>query len=462
MFLRSAPFVLLFAGSAASQDKAAALLNTGKVWKVEVQLSRENWRAMQPKGGGPPGFGGPPMPGRQQGFKFSYEFPYVKGTTVFDGETLADIGIRFKGNGTYLMSANGIKRSFRLDFNRFTENGSFRGLKAITLNNNVMDTTRIREAAGYDVFRAAGVPAPRTAFTEVSLHVPDRYDHELLGVYTAVEPIDKAFLKRHFKSGKGMLLKPENLRSGIEYLGEEWKPYAEAYGPKDEPTDTEKKRLIAFAKLVNRADDAAFAKEIGDYLDVESFFRFLATAAYLAHYDSFIGLGHNYLLYLNPETKKFHFIPWDMDHAFGAFFPFGQSQQLAEASIIHPHGGANKLIDRLLAIPDRKKEYQELFKKLNGTAFDTERVLKVVRTCEAAVKEPIAREEAAAKKRGPAVFGFGPPGGFGPPQMSVADFVKARSKSIAAQLAGEKTGFVPKPFTFGPPPGGGFGPPKKP
>ena len=447
---------ILFAQPLSAQDKTAALLDPSKVWKVELQIGADEWKAMQPKGGGPPGFGGPPMPGgRPQGFKFGFDFPYVKGATVCDGDALKDVGVRFKGNGTFMMSASGIKRPFRLDFNRFTENGSFRGLKAISLNNNIMDPTRIREAAAYDVFRAAGVPAPRTTFVELTLDVPERFDHQLLGVYTAVEPIDKAFLKRHFKTTKGMLLKPEKLGGGLQYFGEDWKPYEEMYAPKDDPTEAEKRRLMAFARLINRADDQAFRKEIADYLDVEEFFRFLAATSYLAHYDSFIGLGHNYLIYLNPETKKFQFLPWDLDLAFGAFFPFGQPQQLADASITHPHGGDNKLIDRLLAIPERKAEYLELFKKLNGTAFDTERVTKVIRSYEATVKEPVAREEAAAKKRGPAPPGFP---GFGG-TMSLADFVKERSKSVSAQLAGQKSGTIPKPIGFGPPPGGGFGPP---
>ncbi|HEY2911200.1 MAG TPA: CotH kinase family protein, partial [Gemmataceae bacterium] len=295
---------------AVSQDSAAKLLDTAKVWKVELRLSAENWQAMQPKGGGPPGFGpgGPmrPQPGggppRPQGFKFTYEFPYVRGAASFEADTLADLGIRFKGNGTYMMSAGGIKRPFRLDFNRFTDGGQYRGLKALSLSNNVMDASRIREAAAYDAFRAAGVPAPRTTFVELALQVPGRFDHQTLGLYTAVEPIDKTFLKRHFKNAKGLLLKPENLRNGLEYFGEEWKPYAEMYGAKSEPTDAEKRRLIALARLINRSDDAAFQKEIGSYLDIDNFLRFLATTAFLAHYDSFIGFGHNYLLYLNPET----------------------------------------------------------------------------------------------------------------------------------------------------------------
>src|SRR6185437_10145903 len=101
-----AGLLLALPNPAASQDPAAKLLDTAKVWKVELRLSADNWQTMQPKGGGPPGFGpgGPmrPQPGggpqRPQGFKFTYDFPYVRGEAAFDAETLADLGIRFKGN----------------------------------------------------------------------------------------------------------------------------------------------------------------------------------------------------------------------------------------------------------------------------------------------------------------------------------------------------------------------------
>ena len=77
--------------------------------------------------------------------------------------------------------------------------------------------------------------------------------------------------------------------------------------------------MIAFARLVHKADDATFRKEIGSYLDIDSYLRFLAATAFVANSDSFFVLGHNYYLYLHPKTNKLHFIPWDLDRAFANF-----------------------------------------------------------------------------------------------------------------------------------------------
>ena len=46
---------LAFGNSAFGQEKS--FLETSKIWKVELRVGAEDWKAMQPKGGGPPGFG---------------------------------------------------------------------------------------------------------------------------------------------------------------------------------------------------------------------------------------------------------------------------------------------------------------------------------------------------------------------------------------------------------------------
>src|SRR5437764_6819634 len=145
-----------------------------------------------------------------------------------------------------------------------------------------MDPAKVREALAYAVFRAAGVPAPRSAFAEVTLTVPGKYDKEYLGLYTVVEQVGKSFLQDHFRRADGLLLKPEGLRN-LEYLGEEWEPYRARYFPKTAAGKKQQRRLMEFARLVNEAGDERFRTEIGSYLDVGGFLRFLAVNAVLSN-----------------------------------------------------------------------------------------------------------------------------------------------------------------------------------
>src|SRR5207245_2839475 len=82
---------------------------------------------------------------------------------------------------SYLMSARGLKRNFKIELDRYHADQRYHGLKTINLNAGAMDPTKAREALSFAVFRAAGVPAPRTSYAQVTLTVPGKYDKELLG-----------------------------------------------------------------------------------------------------------------------------------------------------------------------------------------------------------------------------------------------------------------------------------------
>jgi spore coat protein CotH len=431
-----------------------------KVHRLHLHLSAKEWGKMQPAA---PRFGwvpGPPAQPKAQGKAedkhrggFGMEFPWARGELTIDGKALEDVGLRFKGNFTYMASSGGLKRPIKIDLARHVSGQRYAGLKKLNLNNGVTDPSKAREVMACAVFRAAGVPAPRTAYAEVTLTVPGKYDREFVGLYIFVEQVDRVFLEDRFKNGKGMLLKPEGLPNGLAYLGEDWKRYQQNYRPRVEPDSKQQKRLIDFARLVNQAEDDRFRKEIGSYLDVDAFLRFLAANALLANLDSFLGFGHNFYLYLRPDSNQFVFIPWDLDLSLGTWPMAGTPEQQVELSLLHPHRGENKLIDRLLAMKEVNEKYRKLVKELAETSFRKERLLKDLTVVEKVTKEPLARETRAARARKEAVGGFGPFGGAFGQSMPPRKFFEKRTESVAAQLAGKSKGFVPPAgFGFGPPP----------
>jgi spore coat protein CotH len=473
------------ANAAKKDDKkedAKDLFGLTKVVHLDLQVASKEWDSMQPSQGrgfpggpggfpggpggfpgGPGGFpGGPAVPEKaaektdvHKGSGFGMEFPWAHGELTAEGKTYKDIGIRFKGNASYMASSRGLKRNFKIDLDHYKTELRFHGLKSINLNAGAMDPSKAREALSFAVFRAAGVPAPRTAYAEVTLTVPGKHDKEYLGLYTFIEQVDRTFLKDRFKDGKGLLMKPEGVR-GIEYLGNNWDAYKGRYRPKHDPSKKETQRLIDFAKLIHKANDEQFAKDIASYLDVDEFLRFLAANALLSNLDSFLTIGHNYYIYLNPETSKFVFIPWDMDLSMAGFPMMGGPDQQMDLNLNHPHAGENKLIDRLLAMKDVKAQYQKLLKELATTCFTKEKLLADIDAVEKATKEITEKEKkaAAARREGGGGFGFGPPGMFGQ-STDLRTFVKKRSESIVAQLDGKSKGYTP---TMGFGPGGPGGP----
>jgi spore coat protein CotH len=446
------------------------LFGLTRVHQFHLEFSAKEWARLQPAaprfplrpGGGPANAQEKAADTHRGGF--GMEFPWARGELTALGKTCKDVGLRYKGNFTYMASSRGLKRPWKIELGRHVEGQRFLGLKKLNLNNGHTDPTKAREALSYAVFRAAGVPASRTAFAELTLTVPGKYDKEYVGLYTLVEQVDRIFLQDRFKSRKGMLLKPEGLPGGLPHFGEDWKQYAPRYRPRGEPDKKQQKRLIDFTRLINKADDARFRKEIGSYLDIDPFLRFLAVNALLANLDSFLGFGHNFYLYLRPDTDRFVFIPWDLDLSLGTWPMGGTPEQQVDLSVMHPHRGQNKLIDRLLAIKDVKEKYWKLLGELTATCFTRQRLLRDVAAIEKATKEPLAREARAvqARKEGPGGFGFGPPGGVFGGSMPPRTFVEKRTESVAAQLAGKRKGYVPPAgFGFGPPAGFG-GPPPQP
>lgn len=465
MKLRCIPFVAWLAAPvpayAAEPQEKAEVFGPTVLHAVHVTVAAKAYAGMDPPPnanpfGAPGGAGRPAVnPADAGAGNFGFDFPVVRAAVRVGDQAFPDVALRYKGSGTYLTSMRGAKRSFKVEFDKGERLGD---LKKLNLNSGVMDPTKVREALAYSVYRAAGVPACRTAFAEVTLTVPGKYENEYLGLYTAVEQVDKAFLARHFKKGSGLLLKPEGIR-GVPFLGDDPAAYEKPFNVKSDADPEGMKRLVAFTKLVNRADEATFRKDIGTFLYVPSFTRFLAASVMLASLDGFIGMGHNYYLYLNPESNKFVFLPWDLDLSFGGFFIFGQPEQQAELSLDRPYQGENKLIERLLAMPDVKAMYREHIRRLAEEVFTAAALVKEIGTAEALAREPLAKEKKAADaRREGGGFGFGMPG-MGGPALALTGWVEKRAKSALAQLDGKGRGFVPQAGGFGGPPGGGFGGP---
>jgi spore coat protein H len=438
------------AGATFAQD--ASPFSTVSVLPVHITLSAEEYAAIQPRG--KIGFFGPQPktpekpadPNREvHRNDFGVDLPWGVGVIAMGDQTFKKIGIRYKGNGTIMDASGTIKKSFKIDLDREGGDGRFGGSKTINLNCGVTDPSRCRESLGFILYRAAGVPAPRTTLAEVKLTVAGKLDKELLGLYTVIENVDKPFLRANFGSDKGLLMKPDKLRD-FKYLGDDWDSYKKFYKPKREATAGEAKRMIAFAKLVDKADDEAFSKEINSYLDVDNYLRFLATTAFVANTDSFFTIGHNYFLYLHPKTQKLHFIPWDLDRAFANLISPKQNMDL---SLTHPYGGTHKLTERLLAMPEMGTKYQKLLKDLAVGPFAKDRLTESLADLEKVVKDSRERDtKAAALRKESRKFGF-----FGAPP-DLTEFINRRTESVAAQLEGKTKGFVPMgfgPFGFGGP-----------
>jgi spore coat protein CotH len=440
----------LAVGAETPSDPTESVFGPDKLWKLHLQISAENWQAMLPTRGlrlfGAPEFGGEsgksPEGGerrepaeRRGGFKF--DFRYVPASVELNGERIEQVGVRFKGNSSYGMVGNSPKRPFKIDFDRQVEGQTFHGLKMLNLTNNAFEPSQLRESLAFAAFRAAGIPAARTALSEVSLTVPTKFDHQFIGLYTLVEQVDKSFLKRHFGSANGLLLKPEGLQ-GLPYLGTEWQPYEEFYRPKTEATEAQKQRLRDLTRLINFASDEQFADQIDTLLNLDNFTRYVAVCAAIVNLDSFVGIGHNYYLYLDPADNRWVFLPWDLNGTFGALGLAGPIDRQIEWGADTPATGYNRLVERVLAIPIWREMYRARLREVLDKASHPDVLRPLIDTLQQTARETLAREAQLPPPELPGMWKVLMKLGEKPPEP--LDFITRRHAALRAQLEENRPG----------------------
>jgi spore coat protein H len=358
---------------------------------------------------------------------------YGKADLVIDGEQIPNVGVRFKGNGSFLSGRALGKYSFKIDFNEYQDDFSFEGLKKVNLQSCAADPSMLREAISYELFREAGVPAPLTGWASIATDVDGKVKQA--GLFLVVEQVDKQFLKRAFGESDGLLVKPSAF-TAFPYLGETWGHYESYYNPKTDPTSEQQRRLMEFARLIHRSDQEEFEARIEEFLDLESFLSFLAVNAMLSNLDSFLGGSQNYYAYLSPETNKVLLIPWDLDHSFGSLEIIGTPESRVQHSIKQPQlgFGKNRLIERLLDMPEVKQAYLTRVDQLFDSVFAKQKWLDQVEA-EATFVRPRLDEEARSRMDA-AIGGAAYPG----KGYSLEEFVRERHVSIGDQLAGRSEG----------------------
>ena len=316
------------------------------------------------------------------GSGFGGYFPWVRADMrIDDGERkteFKDVGLRYKGNLSFSSSsaAAPLFANFKLKLDVHGTKGTWDGEKTFNLHAGVVDTSKMRDAIAFAIFRAAGVPAPRTAYVELTFTVPGVYQDAPAGLFTLIEDVNKKFLERVLPPGTGLLMKPEGMRGGVQSMGDTWASYMPTFRPDREATPHEQQRVMEFARLVSQPDVALFRSKIGTYLDVDQFLRFIAVNALIVNTDSYLSGGHNFYLYLDPKDDKFRFIPWDQDLSMGS--RGGRGGIGPQIDVMRPFTGDQPLIYWLLDDPAIAAQYRAIVRELGTSVFTAAELSKLV------------------------------------------------------------------------------------
>lgn len=214
------------------------------------------------------------------------------------------IGAKLKGMNTF-RSIDG-KAAFRLKFAYSVPKQKILGLKSLTLNNLTSDYSMVRETISYGIFRAAGVPAPRTGYAYV------RVNDEPFGFYVNVEPYDSVSLDRLFPQGTQHLYEG-NSDADVDVFAREYFEVDE--GNEDDQADLD--ALIAATDA-----DGDFSDNVAGVADLTEMTNMWATESFVGHWDGYsVGFyPSNYFLHSDP-SGVFRMLPWSTDQTLSTSNP---------------------------------------------------------------------------------------------------------------------------------------------
>ena len=266
---------------------------TDRVIDVQITVSQRDWDTIRHQGRD-----FRTALGASRQFKpMERPYTYVEASVSIDGVVFPKVGVRKKG---FIGSLSHTRPSLKIKLNHIDTEGGIEGLRNLTLNNNKQDTSLMSQFMGYALFNAIGSPAPRCAYAKVTVNGKN------LGIYSHVETIRPPLLKRAFGNSKGPLYE-----GTVVDFYEDWENSFE-----HKRGDDGRGRAHINALIDLLADPKTTEADIGELVDLDSFYRFWATEGLVGFWDGYSGNKNNFFVYLNPKDNKFHFIPWGMDSIF--------------------------------------------------------------------------------------------------------------------------------------------------
>src|ERR1051325_5297221 len=443
--------------NASSVRNARDLYRTTNIWLAHLSFTREQWKALELKRIGPmPDFVRPDgmhvlrnPQARRSGVigALGFEFDWTHANFELGGVAFTNVAARVKGNVRSFYEPD---RAYKVDLNKFVPGQKLAGLDELTFNSLIWDYSCLGEALGFEFFREAGVPAPRTAYAWLCASVTTTWERKPLGLYLMVEVVDSRFAAERFGSKTTPIFKPVTYEL-FKHLGDEWSAYAPIYDLKTKATPEQQRRVIDFARLVSSATDAEFAARVGDFLDLDEFAGFLAGEVLLSNYDGILADGQNFYMYLDPRSNKFGFIPWDLDSAWGRFWIASKREQ-ERASIWHPWIGENRFIERVMAIEEFRRIYRTHLEDFLARLYVPDRLHQRIDEIAAVIRDPIAAQSAFRLDKFEQAVGLKPlhPSRgerhytFNRPAHELKRFINQRAASLRRQLDGKSKGMILK------------------
>ncbi|UCF95854.1 MAG: CotH kinase family protein [Spirochaetaceae bacterium] len=286
-------------------------------------------------------------------FKTDVEVP---ADLIVDGRLYPQVGVRFRGNSSYFMLGNSLKKSFSISIDYLDEDQRLYGYRTLDLLNGHADPSFMRTVLFSRISRQY-IPAPKANFVRLVIN------GENWGVYINVQQFNNDFLAEWFGTTDGVRWKVpagRNSGGGLAYNGSDPDSYRRSFelNTKDNPEAWDK--LIELCDILTNTPIAELEQRLSGVFDIDGALWFLALENVFIDSDGYISRGSDYYLYQDSQGR-FHPITHDNNETFRYAGGGGPNRWPSSDPMLSPVGHEDNpslpVISRLLAVPHLRARY---------------------------------------------------------------------------------------------------------
>ena len=317
---------------------------------------------------------------------------YVPAQLSWNGQTINQVGVRFKGNSSANPNQRH-KRSYLIKVSKYKKKQRFLGLERISMDNGVQFGSLFSEPIITDILRKLGHTVHRCNFAKLYVN------NQFAGVYVNAERIDDSFISRHFPGQAGGLWKNDTGGPGgdLRYVGDNPNNYSKAFEPKNKQAESEDEvlELLTFIQRINQVPNENFEQMLSQHFEIDDFLQTTAVMLLSGAFDQLTGWGpHNYYLYRFPTdastAAKWNYLPWDLDVGF-CEIAFGKVFVLEDwnAAWPIPRGTRNPLLERIIQNPKLLARYRAIASDILENHFTPGHLCNTLDSKYALIKEDL-------------------------------------------------------------------------
>lgn len=299
----------------------------------------------------------------------------IPATVTINGQVFDSVGIRFKGNTSYMNVQNSQKKSFNVSLDSWIDGQDIEGYNTLNFNNSYEDPSFLREVVYLHQIRKH-IPASKGNFIRLNINGAN------WGLYPNVQQLNQDFYKEWFLSNDGTNWRADAPSTGggggggggqwgdgtaaLNYLGADTALYKARYTLKSTKRANPWQDLVEVCDKLNNTPSANLEAVLNDYMDVDRTLWFLASEIAFCDDDSYIFKGKmDYYVYREAETGRT--VPQEFDGN-SAFYTQGVTSW-------GPFYNANKvnypLLNKLLAVPALRQRYIAHMRTIIAEELDT-------------------------------------------------------------------------------------------